>query len=73
MCSTACLKKVKSFYEWIEQGAVLYICGDEKNMAHDVHQTLLQILKEEGGMSEMQADEYVAEMQQQKRYQRDVY
>lgn len=67
------LEKSKEFYEWIEQGAVLYICGDEKNMAHDVHQTLLQILKEEGGMSEMQADEYVAEMQQQKRYQRDVY
>jgi sulfite reductase (NADPH) flavoprotein alpha-component len=67
------LEHSKELYEWIQEGAVIYICGDEKNMAHDVHNTLLAILEKEGGMSSEQAKEYLADMQQQKRYQRDVY
>jgi sulfite reductase (NADPH) flavoprotein alpha-component len=51
----------------------VYICGDEKHMAHDVHQTLLKIIETEGSMDHEQAKEYLAQMQQQKRYQRDVY
>ncbi|MDQ0232055.1 assimilatory sulfite reductase (NADPH) flavoprotein subunit [Metabacillus malikii] len=63
----------KDLYEWLQEGAVVYICGDEKNMAHDVHNTLLDIIEKEGNMSREQAEEYLANMQQQKRYQRDVY
>ncbi|MGG4491148.1 assimilatory sulfite reductase (NADPH) flavoprotein subunit [Metabacillus idriensis] len=67
------LEQSKELYKWIQEGAVVYICGDEKNMAHDVHNTLLVIIEKEGGMSREKAEEYLAEMQQQKRYQRDVY
>lgn len=63
----------KELFEWLEQGAYVYICGDEKHMAHDVHNILLDIIEKEGGMSREKAAEYLAEMQQQKRYQRDVY
>ena len=42
-------------------------------MAADVHATLETILEEEGGMSSKEAADYLADMQQQKRYQRDVY
>ena len=42
-------------------------------MATDVHATLEKILEEEGAMSAKEAADYLAEMQQQKRYQRDVY
>ncbi len=34
-----------------DEGAAVYICGDEQHMAHDVHQALLDIIQEEGGMS----------------------
>lgn len=63
----------KEIFEWLEEGAYLYICGDEKHMAHDVHNTLIAIIEKEGGLSREKAVEYLAEMQQQKRYQRDVY
>jgi sulfite reductase (NADPH) flavoprotein alpha-component len=63
----------KELFEWLQDGASVYICGDEKHMAHDVHQTLLTIIEKEGGMSREKAEEYLAGMQQNKRYQRDVY
>ncbi|MGN7283055.1 assimilatory sulfite reductase (NADPH) flavoprotein subunit [Bacillus altitudinis] len=66
-------KQSKELYEWLEQGAYVYICGDEKHMAHDVHNTLLSIIQEEGAMSKEKAESYLANLQQQKRYQRDVY
>ncbi|MGE1102821.1 assimilatory sulfite reductase (NADPH) flavoprotein subunit [Peribacillus simplex] len=60
-------------YEWLQEGAAVYICGDEKNMAHDVHNTLIEIIEKEGNMSHADAQAYLDEMQQNKRYQRDVY
>lgn len=63
----------KELFEWLQEGAVVYICGDEKNMAHDVHNTLIEIIEKEGKMSREKAEAYLADMQQQKRYQRDVY
>ncbi|WP_353855592.1 assimilatory sulfite reductase (NADPH) flavoprotein subunit [Bacillus sp. Bos-x628] len=67
------MKNSKELFEWLKQGAYVYICGDEKHMAHDVHNTLLSIIEEEGGMSKEKAESYLANLQQQKRYQRDVY
>ncbi|TXC92987.1 assimilatory sulfite reductase (NADPH) flavoprotein subunit [Metabacillus litoralis] len=63
----------KELFEWLQEGAVVYICGDEKHMAHDVHQTLIDIIEKEGGLSREKAESYLADMQQNKRYQRDVY
>jgi sulfite reductase (NADPH) flavoprotein alpha-component len=42
-------------------------------MAKDVHQTLWQIIRQEGKLSEEQATQYLNALQSQKRYQRDVY
>lgn len=67
------LEHSKELFEWLEEGAVVYICGDEKNMARDVHNTLVEIIAKEGGMSSEKAEDYLTGMQQQKRYQRDVY
>lgn len=67
------LEKSRELYAWLQEGAHVYVCGDEKHMAHDVHAALLTILEREGGMNADAAAAYLAEMQQQKRYQRDVY
>ncbi|MEW4369845.1 assimilatory sulfite reductase (NADPH) flavoprotein subunit [Paenibacillus kandeliae] len=66
-------ERSRELYEWIQQGAVVYVCGDEKHMANDVHLTLESILIEEGNMSQEEAAQYMSNMLQQKRYQRDVY
>lgn len=67
------LEQSEEIYRWLEEGAVVYICGDEKNMAADVHATLETILQEEGALNAKEAADYLADMQKQKRYQRDVY
>jgi len=67
------LESRQELFRWLQEGAYVYVCGDEKKMAHDVHATLLSIIEQEGGLSAEAAGEYLAQMQQQKRYQRDVY
>jgi len=66
-------EQAKNLYAWLEEGAHFYVCGDESRMAHDVHQTLINIVKEQGGKSTEDADAYVKQMQKDRRYQRDVY
>jgi len=61
----------KELYAWLQEGAHLYVCGDAKCMANDVHQQLLNIVAAETGTDN--AEDYVANLQKTKRYQRDVY
>lgn len=63
----------KEFNEWLEKGASIYICGDEKNMAKDVHQAIRNVLIKEQNLSEEDAEAYLKQMKKDKRYQRDVY
>jgi sulfite reductase (NADPH) flavoprotein alpha-component len=67
------LEQSKELFAWLQEGAVVYICGDEKHMAHDVHQTFITIIEKEGSMGREEAESYLAAMQKEKRYQRDVY
>ena len=67
------LEKAKELYAWLEEGAVVYVCGDKSRMAYDVHAALTTIIRREGGLSEEAAAEYLKRMQQERRYQRDVY
>ncbi|KEQ24229.1 assimilatory sulfite reductase (NADPH) flavoprotein subunit [Paenibacillus tyrfis] len=67
------LEHGKELYQWLEEGAGIYVCGDEKHMAHDVHAALATMIEREGGLSSEAAAEYLARLQQDKRYQRDVY
>ncbi len=67
------LEEAASVYEWIQQGATLYICGDINNLAKDVHNTLIQIISEQSGKSLEEAEEQLDGMKISKKYQRDVY
>jgi sulfite reductase (NADPH) flavoprotein alpha-component len=66
-------ERSKELYEWLQKGAHVYVCGDEKYMAKDVHIALVNILEQEGGLSESEAEAYLADLRNAKRYQRDVY
>ncbi|QUL58308.1 assimilatory sulfite reductase (NADPH) flavoprotein subunit [Paenibacillus tritici] len=67
------LEKSKELYQWLQEGAHVYVCGDEKHMAHDVHSALITVIQEEGGLSPEAAAAYLETLQQEQRYQRDVY
>lgn len=62
-------------WKWIQEGAYFYVCGDAKRMAKDVHQTLIGIAVEHGGMSLEDAETYINKtmMREERRYLRDVY
>lgn len=60
-------------WNWIQQGAHIYVCGDANRMAKDVEQVLLDVVALHGAMDAEQADEYLSELRLARRYQRDVY
>lgn len=67
------VEQSRELYAWLQDGAHLYVCGDEKRMAHDVHDALINLVAKEGQLSRDHAEEYVKLLQKEKRYQRDVY
>jgi len=67
------LEQGAELWRWIEDGAYVYVCGDAQHMAPDVHEALLKVIVEHGGLDEEGAAEHILGLQQQRRYQRDVY
>ena len=67
------LQQAKDLYQWLEEGAHFYVCGDATRMAHDVHETLISIVESQAGISREAAEAYVENLKKTKRYQRDVY
>jgi sulfite reductase (NADPH) flavoprotein alpha-component len=67
------LEHSKELFEWIENGAYFYVCGDKERMAKDVNEALINVIEKEGAMSREDAENYLKDMQKQGRYQRDVY
>lgn len=68
-------ENAKELWAWLQGGAYFYVCGDAHRMAKDVHQALIDIAQQEGGLSAEAASEYVnvTLMKTEKRYLRDVY
>lgn len=67
------LEQGHQFWNWLQDGASVYVCGDASRMAKDVHATLQSIVEKQGGMSAQAAEEYVQTMKDEHRYHRDVY
>jgi sulfite reductase (NADPH) flavoprotein alpha-component len=63
----------KDIYDWLQEGAHFYVCGDANRMAKDVHQALIDLHAEHGDMSAEDAEAAVEELKKSRRYQRDVY
>jgi sulfite reductase (NADPH) flavoprotein alpha-component len=66
-------EQARDLYVWLEEGAHVYVCGDAKRMAPDVHAALVDVLVEAGGLGSERAEEYLRELRRAGRYQRDVY
>ena len=66
-------EQAKEVFAWLERGAHLYICGDANRMAKDVHQTLVDVIAEQGQLTAEQAEQYLKDLRISKRYQKDVY
>ncbi len=67
------LQQSSLVWQWLQENASIYVCGDASRMAKDVHAAIRTIAEREGGMSQEMAEEYVTHLKDQHRYHRDVY
>ena len=67
------IAQAKELYQWLEEGAHFYVCGDANRMAHDVHEALISVVENQAAISREAAEAYVEDLKKTKRYQRDVY
>lgn len=66
-------ENAKELYDWLEQGAYFYVCGDASRMATDVNVALHAIIEQQGNLNKDDAKAYVKKLKDEKRYLRDVY
>jgi sulfite reductase (NADPH) flavoprotein alpha-component len=63
----------RDVWNWLADGAHVYVCGDAKRMAKDVERALVDIVAQFGVRSTDGAVSFVAELKRRGRYQQDVY
>lgn len=67
------MKHGKELYEWLQNGASLYVCGAKEPMSVDVEDTLMQIVQKFGEKTIEQAVQFVEQLKDESRYLKDVY
>ncbi len=72
-CQHKLLQNSREVFNWLENGAYFYVCGDKNRLAPDVEAAVLQIVTKEGGFNNDKAIEYVKHLKKQRRYLEDVY
>ncbi len=67
------VEEAGELWKWLQEGAYFYVCGDASRMAKDVDVALHEVCEKAGGLSSVQASEYIKKLKMEKRYCRDVY
>lgn len=60
-------------FNWIENGASIFVSGTKEPMSIDVEQTLINIIARHKNIDEQKATEYLGELKESGRYHKDVY
>jgi sulfite reductase (NADPH) flavoprotein alpha-component len=66
-------KKGKELYNWLQNGATLYVCGAKEPMSVDVENTLVEVVQEYGSKKADEAVEFINQLKSEGRYLKDVY
>lgn len=69
-----CLLPTVELWDLLQQpDAVVYVCGDAKAMAKDVHRALCKVAEQQGKMSTAAAENWVKRLGDSGRYHKDVW
>jgi sulfite reductase (NADPH) flavoprotein alpha-component len=63
----------KEFLEWMEKGAILYVCGSKDPMSADLDKMIVEILHEKHREGRIKAKEILDSWIEEGRYKKDVY
>jgi sulfite reductase (NADPH) flavoprotein alpha-component len=66
-------EQAAALYEWLQNGAYLYLCGQKEPMSKDVEAALLEVIAQAGQLDEAAAKQYVEQLKSDGRYMKDVY
>ncbi len=66
-------EKADELYNWIRNGAYVYVSGEKDPMSKEVEETLLQIFSEQGKKTDEESKQYLEQLKQEGRYEKDVY
>jgi sulfite reductase (NADPH) flavoprotein alpha-component len=61
------------FFEWLDAGASVYVCGAKEPMSVDVENGILDIIRKFGNKKDGEASAYLNELKVAGRYMKDVY
>lgn len=67
------LENAQEVFDWLENGANFYVCGDKVRLGAAIQAALTQVVQQAGGLSADAATEYVRNLKKQRRYLEDVY
>jgi sulfite reductase (NADPH) flavoprotein alpha-component len=67
------IEQALPFWQWLQDGASVYVCGDASRMAKDVDAALHTIVEKQGNFDQEAAKDYVQRLKDEHRYHRDVY
>lgn len=67
------MEQAQTLWNWLQDGASVYVCGDASHMAKDVDAALHRIVEKQGQLNAEPAAEYIRDLKDAHRYHRDVY
>jgi sulfite reductase (NADPH) flavoprotein alpha-component len=66
-------KHSKELFDWIKNGACVYVCGAKDTMSVDVETTLRDIIQVQGKKTKEEASAFLDQLAEEGRYLKDVY
>jgi sulfite reductase (NADPH) flavoprotein alpha-component len=61
------------FFQWLQSGAYLYVCGIKDPMSIEVEKMLLKIIEEFGNKTPGESQQCLEQLKKEGRYSKDVY
>lgn len=67
------MEQAKKINQLLQDGAIIYVCGDASHMARDVQLSFAKVLSQERDIELEKAAELIRSLKVQNRYQEDVW